>query len=106
MYTVALDRQFEVEGRDYWVDILLNGGSGTFVASGFFNSPEFLARNVSNEQFVEYLYRVYFDREPDEGGYNNWVNALNNGTSRNQVMAEFAKSEEWAAFCARYRVVV
>ena len=106
LYLEALNRPYDSAGREDWINQLMNGGSASGVARGFLTSAEFIGRSLSNEQFVTVLYKVYFDREPDATGFTNWVNALNNGTSRVQVMAEFAKSEEWAAFCARYYVVV
>lgn len=105
LYIVALDRSYDVVGRDYWVDQLMNqGNSGSYVAKGFFHSQEFLARDLSDEEFVTVLYSVFFDRTPDAEGFANWTNALANGATRDQVIAGFAGSPEWAATCARYEV--
>jgi hypothetical protein len=105
LYIVALDRTYDVVGRDYWVDQLMNqGNSGSYVAKGFFHSQEFLARDLSDEEFVTVLYSVFFDRTPDAEGFANWTNALANGATRDQVIAGFAGSPEWAATCARYEV--
>ncbi len=105
LYIVALDRSYDVVGRDYWVDQLMNqGNSGSYVAKGFFHSQEFLARDLSDEEFVTVLYSVFFDRTPDAEGFANWTNALANGATRDQVIAGFAGSPEWAATCARFEV--
>lgn len=105
LYIVALDRTYDVVGRDYWVDQLMNqGNSGSYVAKGFFHSQEFLARDLSDEEFVTVLYSVFFDRTPDAEGFANWTNALANGATRDQVIAGFAGSPEWAATCARFEV--
>lgn len=105
LYIVALDRSYDVVGRDYWVDQLMNqGNSGSYVAKGFFHSQEFLARDLSDEEFVTVLYSVFFDRTPDAEGFANWTNALANGATRDQVIAGFAGSPEWAATCARFAV--
>lgn len=105
LYIVALDRSYDVIGRDYWVDQLMNqGNSGSYVAKGFFHSQEFLARDLSDEEFVTVLYSVFFDRTPDAEGFANWTNALANGATRDQVIAGFAGSPEWAATCARFEV--
>ena len=107
LYVEGLGRSFDVAGRDGWTDILLNGGSASAVVHGFFGSSEFIGQNTSNEEFVTRLYKVFFDRTPDTEGFNNWVTALNNGAlTRTQVVDEFARSPEWAAFCARYSVNV
>lgn len=105
LYIVALDRSYDVVGRDYWADQLMNqGNSGSYVAKGFFHSQEFLARDLSDEEFVTVLYSVFFDRTPDAEGFANWTNALANGATRDQVIAGFAGSPEWAATCARFEV--
>ena len=43
------------------------------------------------------LYRIYFDRDADEGGLAGWVNALNSGESLEAVEAGFTGSDEFKA---------
>lgn len=105
LYLVALNRTYDTTGRTYWIDKLMNKGySGSQIVLGFLNSPEFLSKNLSNEEYVTVLYRIYLDRAPDAAGFDSWVAMLENGTSRNDVANGFAGSTEWAAFCARYAV--
>jgi hypothetical protein len=62
----------------------------------FLNSPEFLARNTTNTEFVTLLYRVFLDRVPDAPGLTSWVALLNQGTAtRDQLAAQFAASAEF-----------
>lgn len=105
LYLTALNRPYDVTGRDYWVDQITNeDASGSAIARGFFNSQEFIARELDNEEFVTILYRVFFDREPDTQGFSNWINALENGATRSEVINEFAGSTEWTSMCARFGI--
>ena len=105
IYLIALNRSYDVTGRDYWVDQIINkDASGSAIARGFFNSQEFIARELDNEEFVNTLYRVFFDREPDTQGFTNWINALENGATRSEVINEFAGSTEWTSMCARFGI--
>ena len=64
----------------------------------FLNSPEFLARNTTNTEFVTLLYRVFLDRVPDQAGLSIFVAQLTNGTAtRNQLVLLFAASPEFQA---------
>jgi len=61
------------------------------------NSPEaqIVQAGLSDGQFIDYLYSAIFHRVPDEAGYNNWLNALNNGLSRAGVINYFINSPEF-----------
>ena len=98
LYTKALGRDYEVAGINYWCEKInsrkwsINDVSTT----GFFNSPEFMNKNTSNDQYVTILYHTFFDREPDQAGYNDWMGRLSRGVSRNEVLQGFANSPEFA----------
>ena len=105
LYVNALNRNADESGRAYWINILnAKEQTGTQVANGFFNSVEFASRNLNNEQFVQTLYKVFFDRKPDQAGLDNWINALNNGATRSQVIAGFTGSSEWTDTCNAYGI--
>ena len=106
LYTNALGREADSTGFAHWVNILNSKElTGTKVANGFFNSAEFASRDLNNVEFVTVLYRVFFDRMPDQAGLENWVNALNNGTTRAQVIDGFTGSSEWADTCAEFGII-
>ena len=71
-------------------------------SNGFFQSPEYIAKNTSNDKYVKTLYRTFLGREADTGGYNNWMKKLAEGTSRDEVMNGFACSQEFANIVASY----
>lgn len=107
LYRDVLGRQFDVAGRDHWVSMLRHtNATGSSVANGFFNSQEFTNKNMSNEQFVATLYRVFFDRTASASEIANWVNAMNNGATRSQIIAGFEGSQEWARTCAYFGINV
>lgn len=53
-----------------------------------------LVKKGSNQFFVYTLYRTLLGREPDTGGYLQWLNALESGFSREELIDQFAASDE------------
>ena len=104
LYTKALGREYEVDGLNDWCNRITSGqwSINDVSTTGFFTSPEFLAKNLSNDEYVKVLYRTFFDREYDQAGYDDWMNRLANGTSRNEVMLGFANSREFAELKASF----
>ncbi len=100
------DIDADTAGIANWTNALVSGQkSGAEVAYGFVNSGEFRNRDLNNDQFVKTMYKSFFNREPDEGGYNNWYNALQNGTkTRLQVFQGFTESAEFKNLCASYGI--
>lgn len=98
LYTKALNRSYEVDGLNDWCGRILSGSWSIDDASttGFFNSQEFYNRNLSDSDYVKTLYRTFFDREYDEAGYEDWMNQLSRGVSRDEVLRGFADSTEFA----------
>jgi TolB protein len=104
-YQLCLSRDPDSAGLNGWVNWLVTGAkTGADVAYGFVFSDEFIARNVSNEQYVTILYRAFFNREPDSGGYSGWLGYLNTGASRQWVLAGFINSQEFKNLCAAYGI--
>jgi len=97
LYQAAFDRTPDTGGVGDWTQGMNNGMTLNQVATGFINSPEFKAlygNNPSNADFVTLLYDNVLHRAPDTGGFNNWVNALNQGVSREDVLIGFSESLE------------
>ncbi len=103
LYSTIYGRTADAAGRDAYVYQLANGtSSAAGVAKNMLNSSEFASRNLSNTEFVKVLYRTFLDRESDPAGLNNWVNALNNGATRDSVIDAFAHADEFTAMCSYY----
>lgn len=105
-YQLCLDRMPDEEGLSIWVGKLLSKKTtGAKVAEGFIFSQEFTAKNISNEDYVSTLYRAFFNREPDAGGFSNWLGLLNSGYSRQFVLAGFVNSDEFKKLCSTYGII-
>ncbi len=99
-YTNALERQPDAAGLNSWVSQLAaKKVTGAQFASGIIFSPEFTAKEKSNEEFVTILFRSCYNREPDAAGFDSWVNLLNAGQSRQFVLAGFTNSQEFKNIC-------
>jgi hypothetical protein len=69
------------------------------IADFFFNSEEYRRRNTTDRQFITNLYRTFFQRTPDDGGYAFWLDQLaNQGMTRETAMMLFLYTPEFDAF--------
>lgn len=98
MYTTALGRASEPEGKAYWAKELANHRTaGDIVGLAFFCSEELKAQNLSKEEFVTRLYKTFMDREPDADGLAFWTNLPD--YSDTELIDSFTKSEEFCRKC-------
>ena len=105
MYTVALGRDAEEAGLNDWSSQLINRQSdGATLARGFICSQEFINKNMSDEQYIDILYRTFFNREADEGGKVYWLGELSGGRSRTGVLSGFVNSVEFGNLCDEYGI--
>lgn len=106
LYTVALNRASEPEGKAFWCEHVGNGDlTGAACANEFLLSKEFKDRNLNDEEFLKVLYKTFFDRDAakDPDGFNFWMNCLKS-QGRDSVVDCFINSEEWCNVCASYGV--
>lgn len=106
LYTDALGRSIYAEEEiDSWYQRLISGESdGTSVAYGFFFSEEFVGKRLTEEEYLDVLYLVMFDRGADEEGKQIWLDKMSIGMSREYIYAGFANSTEFANLCRSYGV--
>lgn len=105
LYTNVLQRTYDVNGMNYWVDELVSGAqTGAEVAGGFFFSPEVKSRGLSKREYVQMLYNVMMNRTPDEDGLNYWLGLMENGYGREGVFCEFVESPEFKGICSSYGI--
>ena len=105
-YQQCLNRDPDQPGLEYWTNSLLSGTlTGADVASGFVFSQEFTSLNTSNEDYLTVLYRAFFDRQPDSGGFAFWLSELNSGMSREAALCGFVNSVEFGTLCYNYGIV-
>ncbi len=100
LYTECLGRQaYDVE-LDYWVQLLSNGQlSGSEIARQFVYSQEFISATSNNTEYINRMYKTFFGRSPANSERNYWINALNNGASRDDVFNGFVVSTEFISLC-------
>ncbi len=105
-YQSILGRAPDAGGLAYWQgEIARLQGLGVDIqeafrvlAGQFFTSPEYLARNPSNTQYVTDLYRTFFNRAPDSGGLSYWTGQLTAGMPRSVALYSFLFSPEFTAY--------
>lgn len=107
LYTIALNRDSEPEGKAFWVQQLKDKTmTGAEVAHGFFFSKEFIDADLSNGEYVTRLYQTFMDRQPEEEGFDFWTAGLFNGSlTRESTFQGFVESEEWHSICKEYGIV-
>lgn len=106
MYTVVLNRAYDAVGKANWV-YMLNVGThnGAGIAKEFILGQEFKLRNLSNEEYINVLYRTFFNREPDETGKKVWLASLEiEKRTREYVLSSFVNSDEFTLICGIYGI--
>jgi len=106
LYKYCLGRNPDPDGLAAYCDALRGGHiTGGAATKSFFLSNEYTEKNTSNSQFLTTLYKAMFDRNPDQGGFDGWMNAMNNGMSRPEVVDGFIYSSEFINLCMRYGII-
>ncbi len=96
LYAKLLERDGEEEGMEYWCKQILDGDETMqSVLEGFVFSPEFEAKQTTDEEYIKILYRTFLCREYEEEGLAYWVGLMQDGLSRKEVLAGFADSPEF-----------
>jgi hypothetical protein len=104
-YQLCLDRNPDAAGLEGWTNNLLNQiQTGADVAEGFVYSTEFMNKNTSNSEYLRILYEAFFDRDPDQGGWNLWLDELVVGKDRGEVLNGFIYSQEFTNLCDKYGI--
>lgn len=105
MYEITLGRGADEAGFAVWTNALANYEmDGAGIAQGFVLSEEFVNKGLSNEEYVDAMYRVFFDREGDPDGKAFWVAELEKGSSRTFVLAGFVNSQEFSDLCDSFQI--
>ena len=102
LYKTALDRRSDDQGLDYWCK-KLNDKTITYekCAESFVNSKEFINKNLSDEEYIKTLYRMFLDREADETGMKEWLGKLDKGLTRNDLLLYFSYSPEFTEMISK-----
>lgn len=98
LYGATLGRGPDAGGFTGWLNGLSSGSLQLEqVAGAFVNSPEFQNTYgaLDNTAFVNLLYENVLGRAADAGGLQNWLDALADGRTREQVVLGFSESAEY-----------
>lgn len=105
LYNVALLREADQDGYQYWKQLLQSGTyTGAQASYGFIFSKEMENRNLSDAAFINLMYRVFLNREPDAGGRDYWQQYLAGGVSREYIFHGFVASAEFGQICNNYGI--
>ena len=99
LYNAAFARFPDADGLKYWIDQFSSGrNTRRVVAQSFLGSDEFTQKygsNVSDETYVNNLYKNVLGRDADAEGLNYWVGNLSSGLeTRYEALLGFAESAE------------
>ncbi|MEK8034695.1 DUF4214 domain-containing protein [Ideonella sp. DXS29W] len=106
LYTEALGRAPDPEGwRNAMPYFEQNTCSQSVLAEwgqSLFDSPEYAGLAYDNAAHLLVAYRAILNREPDTNGYNQWLQALDNGTSsRAGVVEAMFNSSEFGSLSSK-----
>ena len=94
LYIAFFNRAADKDGLDYWesqASLLGEVVAIKELASGFASHPKFtdLYSGLSNQEFVEAIYKNTLGRAGDSEGIAYWTNKLNSGMSKSDMVADF-----------------
>jgi VCBS repeat-containing protein len=99
LYDALFGRSPDPLGLEFWAAALKGGTTADQLASDLINSDEHTQAfpNQSNTDFVDQIYQTALHRAPDAAGLASWVNALDQGASKADVLLDIANSPEHIA---------
>ena len=116
LYQTILGRPADADGKDTWLNALANGTSrdelkANFLAAAKANNEDLTAFYNDNQQFLSDVYSALLNRGVDNSGLETWMNLLQNGVSRAEVVAKIIDainsnqaSDDYAIYNAKMNV--
>ena len=82
LYVIILGRNPDAEGMRAWYEqwkaqLIQGSATGAQIVQGFIFSEECVNKNLSDEAYVDLLYRALFDHQADDEGKASWLDLLN-----------------------------
>lgn len=104
LYVSVLNRRPDSQGLETWVSQITSGGLGCGgVLQSFFESPEYLSKSSTNDEYVNTLYQVVMGRECSNDEREFWVSKIEDSLmSRTYVLWGFVESAEFSLLCNNY----
>ena len=97
LYLAYFLRMPDTAGLEHWLGSARAGVPLASISQSFSESDEFVQRygQLSNGGFVDQVYENVLGRTPDSAGRAFWINRLDTGTTRGQMMVGFSESDEF-----------
>ncbi len=94
-YRYILGREADIDGLNYWNHSLQTSTAASIVIQ-FFESDEYISRDLDLDSYLTILYQTLLNREPDEEGFAYWLDLLDSGDlTIAEVMINFFYSKEF-----------
>ena len=100
LYEAIFNRTPDLPGLGFWIDFLDKPNTNFIQAAGFMiQDTEFTqlygpVNSLSNSDFLGRVYQNILDRAPDQAGFDFWLNQLNMGQARAEVLAYISEDVE------------
>ncbi|GGY37170.1 hypothetical protein GCM10011297_07820 [Bacterioplanes sanyensis] len=100
LYMQLLGRQADVEGFQYWANLIDQGASIGDIVNGFLHSQEFVERweinpgTLNSDETLELYYNTLLGRDSDQAGFAGWQQYLQAGATEDDVLYGFVMSPE------------
>lgn len=97
LYLASFERVPDRDGLWFWENRRRGGQSWRAISDHFVASPEFQATygDLDDTAFVQRVYRNVLDRPADDGGLAFWVDRLERGMPRGDLIRSFSESAEF-----------
>ena len=103
LYSSFYDRQPSKDQLNLWaMNLEWKTMSYYDVISSFIYNSKILEGNLSEEEYVSILYKIVLNREVDGEGLKFWIDKLDSGTSRNDVLNDLLNSNELKVLSENY----
>ncbi len=107
LYNRILSREPDQVGLAAWVSYLDYGtetGYGTVYKFIFGEECQAKTAACSHKEFINFLHRALFNREPEPSNLNTWLAGMADGMGKEELVARFTKSEEFINLCKSFGV--
>lgn len=105
-YVAMLGRHAEDAGLQDWTNLISNREiCAAQLAYGIMYSDEFQRLSITDDEFLNRMYYMFFNREPDGPGKAMWLAKLQSGAmTRDDIFRGFVNSEEYFKVCKNFGI--
>jgi len=93
------------DGLNYWLDEYENTNNLNAIANSFVISEEFTklyGQTQSNQEYINLLYNNVLYRDADIPGENYWLEEMQKGFTKADVLVSFSNSDEFITLTSVY----